>query len=158
MLLHARLMCAACLLMLGRDSDAFSAPSARQPQHRMASGTRWALVGVGMTASGGRAGAQSGPRGGRPSSPNSRGPPGASRPRSSGGARRRDPEPRVPAIQVDYLPPELSYVPEREMYTHYCAAAQASGHDEHTAAVLTRTTHRARAASGAAGLRRVRSG
>ncbi|KAG8469548.1 hypothetical protein KFE25_006003 [Diacronema lutheri] len=51
---------------------------------------------------------------------------------------RREPEPVDSGVQIDFLPVNLSYVPEREMYTMFNAAAQQHGHDAQTAAVLTR--------------------
>lgn len=96
--------------------------------------------GVKMTTPGGRDAKASFPRTRRSSSSGSRTPSGPPRPRPQN--RRRDPEPQVASIQIDYLPANLSYVPEREMYTLFCAAAQKSGHDELTAGVLTRTSLR----------------
>lgn len=107
---------------------------------------RSALAGATMTASGGRWAKLGAPKGRRPPPSSSRRPPGAPRPGPAGGSRRRDPEPQVASIQVDHLPVNLSYVPEREMYTLFCAAAREGGHDEHTAAVLTRTQPLLRAA------------
>lgn len=82
------------------------------------------------------------------------GPPGgAPRGRSGGGGGggKRQPEredaAETNAYLLEALPAELHYVPERQMYSLFCAAAVSSGLDERNAGVLTRT--RAPRASGA---------